>query len=154
MNADAASHDLVVATVSALQGQLRADAAQQNRERLLTECTVAALRENCLLRLTFPVVVNSFETAADPRLRQLMQGPVHHLHAYVREMRPTMAKWERAIAFLTETGQTCSNTRRNHDERAASQHWQAAPARLQGPDRPVDGGGRERRRGRPRPAPG
>ena len=54
MNADAASHDLLVATVIALQGQLRADAAQQDRERLLTECTVAALRENCLLRLTFP----------------------------------------------------------------------------------------------------
>ena len=57
------------------------------------------------------VVAKSFETAADPRLRQLMQGLVHHLHAYVREVRPTMAEWERAIAFLTETGQTCSGTR-------------------------------------------
>ena len=54
MNADAASHDLLVATVAALQGQLRTDAAQQDRERLLTECAVAALRENCLVRLTSP----------------------------------------------------------------------------------------------------
>jgi catechol 1,2-dioxygenase len=57
------------------------------------------------------VVAASFEAAADPRFRELMQGLVRHLHAYVREVRPTMAEWERAIGFLTETGQACTETR-------------------------------------------
>ncbi|SCL27350.1 Protocatechuate 3,4-dioxygenase beta subunit [Micromonospora rhizosphaerae] len=57
------------------------------------------------------VVAKSFETTSDLRLRELLQGLVHHLHAYVREARPTMAEWEAAIAFLTETGQTCSDAR-------------------------------------------
>jgi len=57
------------------------------------------------------VVAQSFEAAADPRFKELMQGLVHHLHAYVREVRPTMAEWERAIGFLTKTGQACTDTR-------------------------------------------
>lgn len=57
------------------------------------------------------IVAKSFESAADPRLRELLQGLAHHLHAYVREVRPTMAEWERAIEFLTATGQTCTDTR-------------------------------------------
>jgi len=36
---------------------------------------------------------------------------VQHLHTYVRELRPTAAEWERAIAFLTATGQACTDTR-------------------------------------------
>ena len=34
-----------------------------------------------------------------------------HLHAFVRETEPTTAEWERAIAFLTATGQACTDTR-------------------------------------------
>ena len=56
-------------------------------------------------------VANSFETADDPRLRELLQGLVQHLHAYVRELRPTTAEWERAVTFLTATGQACTDTR-------------------------------------------
>ncbi|MGD9985790.1 dioxygenase [Pseudonocardia sp.] len=57
------------------------------------------------------VVAKSFEAADDPRLRELLQGLVQHLHAYVRELRPSTAEWERAIAFLTATGQACTDTR-------------------------------------------
>ncbi|RTL66393.1 MAG: 6-chlorohydroxyquinol-1,2-dioxygenase [Pseudonocardiaceae bacterium] len=57
------------------------------------------------------VVAKSFEAADDPRLRELLQGLVQHLHAYVRDLRPTTAEWERAIAFLTATGQACTDTR-------------------------------------------
>jgi hydroxyquinol 1,2-dioxygenase len=56
-------------------------------------------------------VVDSFEGTADPRLRELLAALTRHLHAFVRETEPTMAEWERAIAFLTATGQTCTDTR-------------------------------------------
>jgi hydroxyquinol 1,2-dioxygenase len=56
-------------------------------------------------------VAKSFETTTDPRLKELVQGLAHHLHAYIREVRPTMAEWESAIAFLTRTGQACTDTR-------------------------------------------
>ncbi|MET7698531.1 intradiol ring-cleavage dioxygenase [Streptomyces sp. NPDC005485] len=56
-------------------------------------------------------VVDSLHGAADPRLRELLAALTRHLHAFVRETRPTMAEWERAICFLTATGQTCTDTR-------------------------------------------
>ena len=56
-------------------------------------------------------VVDSFEGTADPRLRELLAAITRHLHAFVRETEPTMAEWERAIGFLTATGQMCTETR-------------------------------------------
>lgn len=47
----------------------------------------------------------------DPRLAQLVGGLVEHLHAYVREVRPTVAEWEAAVGFLTAVGQACTDTR-------------------------------------------
>jgi hydroxyquinol 1,2-dioxygenase len=46
-----------------------------------------------------------------PRLGQVSAALVRHLHAFVREVRPTQAEWETAIDFLTKTGQICSDTR-------------------------------------------
>ncbi|KAA9158124.1 6-chlorohydroxyquinol-1,2-dioxygenase [Amycolatopsis acidicola] len=56
-------------------------------------------------------VIDSFARTADPRLRELLEGLVRHLHAYVRETRPTLAEWEQAISFLTRVGQKCDDTR-------------------------------------------
>jgi catechol 1,2-dioxygenase len=56
-------------------------------------------------------VVDSFEGTADPRLRELLAALTRHLHAFVREVEPTMAEWEQAIAYLTATGQACTDTR-------------------------------------------
>ncbi|MFF4272526.1 intradiol ring-cleavage dioxygenase [Streptomyces sp. NPDC001536] len=56
-------------------------------------------------------VVDSFDGTADPRLRTLLGALTRHLHAFVRETEPTMAEWERAVDFLTATGQTCTDTR-------------------------------------------
>ena len=36
---------------------------------------------------------------------------VRHLHAFVRDTEPTIAEWERAIGFLTATGQKCDDQR-------------------------------------------
>ncbi|MEU1297474.1 dioxygenase [Streptomyces sp. NPDC005840] len=55
--------------------------------------------------------VHSLDTTADPRLRELLTGLVRHLHAYVRETGLTQREWERAIGFLTATGQTCTDVR-------------------------------------------
>jgi catechol 1,2-dioxygenase len=56
-------------------------------------------------------VVDSLDGTADPRLREMLGALVRHLHDFVREMEPTMAEWERAIGFLTATGQNCTDTR-------------------------------------------
>ncbi|MER6267363.1 dioxygenase [Streptomyces sp. NPDC001797] len=55
--------------------------------------------------------VDSLRGTGDPRLRELLTALVRHLHAFTRETRLTRREWEAAIAFLTETGQTCTDTR-------------------------------------------
>jgi protocatechuate 3,4-dioxygenase beta subunit len=55
--------------------------------------------------------VESFANTPDPRLRELLTGLVRHLHAFVRDTEPTIAEWERAIEFLTATGQKCDGER-------------------------------------------
>ena len=47
----------------------------------------------------------------DPRFREVIGSAVHHLHAFVKEVEPTMAEWEQAIGFLTATGQICDDKR-------------------------------------------
>ncbi|KOV92651.1 6-chlorohydroxyquinol-1,2-dioxygenase [Streptomyces sp. NRRL B-1140] len=53
----------------------------------------------------------SLRPTTDPRLRELLSGLVRHLHDFARETGLTQAEWERAIAFLTATGRTCTDTR-------------------------------------------
>ena len=47
----------------------------------------------------------------DPRLRQIMQSLIRHLHGFVRDIEPTQAEWSTAIDWLTRTGQLCSQKR-------------------------------------------
>lgn len=56
-------------------------------------------------------VVASFDDTESPRLRQLMQALVRHLHAYVREVRLTEQEWSTAVAFLTECGHVTDDKR-------------------------------------------
>jgi hydroxyquinol 1,2-dioxygenase len=53
----------------------------------------------------------SFAGTPDPRLRELLGSLVRHLHGFVREVEPTFEEWERAIGFLTATGQRSDDTR-------------------------------------------
>jgi protocatechuate 3,4-dioxygenase beta subunit len=57
------------------------------------------------------VVAASFDGTPDPRLRQVMQSLVRHLHAFVKDVELTEAEWAAAIAFLTATGQKCDDVR-------------------------------------------
>lgn len=56
-------------------------------------------------------VVASFDHTPDPRLRQLLQALVRHLHAFVREVRLTDEEWRQAIEFLTEAGHITDDRR-------------------------------------------
>jgi protocatechuate 3,4-dioxygenase beta subunit len=60
---------------------------------------------------TTAAVIESFAQTADPRLREIMQELVPHLHDFVRKVRLTLPEWEAAIRFLTEVGQKCDANR-------------------------------------------
>ncbi|MEU4325558.1 dioxygenase [Nonomuraea dietziae] len=49
--------------------------------------------------------------STDPRLNDVMESLVRHLHAFVRETRPTESEWLTGIDFLVRTGQTCTEHR-------------------------------------------
>jgi hydroxyquinol 1,2-dioxygenase len=49
-------------------------------------------------------VLASFDGAPDPRLREIMQALVRHLHGFVLEVGLTPPEWEGAIRALTRTG--------------------------------------------------
>ena len=57
------------------------------------------------------VVLKRWEDIPDPRLREVMQSALKHLHAFVSEVRPSGAEWFKAIEFLTQTGQKCDDKR-------------------------------------------
>jgi hydroxyquinol 1,2-dioxygenase len=57
------------------------------------------------------VVLERWKDIPDPRLRQIMQSLIKHLHGFVREIEPTEAEWATAIDWLTRTGQMCSQKR-------------------------------------------
>jgi len=56
-------------------------------------------------------VLASFDDTPDPRLRQLMQAIVKHLHAFIREVRLTEQEWNTAIAFLADAGHITDDKR-------------------------------------------
>jgi len=56
-------------------------------------------------------VIARLDRCDDPRLKEIMVSLVRHLHAFVRETRPTDDEWMQGIRFLTETGQKCDAKR-------------------------------------------
>jgi hydroxyquinol 1,2-dioxygenase len=59
-------------------------------------------------------VVASFAGTADPRLREILESLVRHLHGFVREVEPTFEEWEQAVRFLTATGQRSDDQRQEY----------------------------------------
>lgn len=53
----------------------------------------------------------SWAQAEDPRLRQVLQRLVHHLHAFVRDVEPSHAEWLAAGEFLWRCGRICDEKR-------------------------------------------
>jgi hydroxyquinol 1,2-dioxygenase len=56
-------------------------------------------------------VLRAYEPAADPRLREILQSLLRHLHAFVTETSLTGEEWLAGIQFLTRTGQMCDGVR-------------------------------------------
>lgn len=56
-------------------------------------------------------VCGTFGRAADPRLIQIMQAAVRHLHAFAEELALTREEWLAGINFLTAVGKTCDEAR-------------------------------------------
>jgi hydroxyquinol 1,2-dioxygenase len=56
-------------------------------------------------------VVASFEHTPDPRLREVLQSLVRHLHAFASEVQLSEDEWRAAIDFLTRTGHITDDKR-------------------------------------------
>ncbi|MBA3745314.1 2-oxo acid dehydrogenase subunit E2 [Sporichthya sp.] len=56
-------------------------------------------------------VAGSFAATPDPRLRQILQSLVRHLHAFAKDVDLAQPELDAAIAFLTRTGQRSDATR-------------------------------------------
>ncbi|HEU4331903.1 MAG TPA: dioxygenase [Lapillicoccus sp.] len=56
-------------------------------------------------------VLDSFQNTPDPRLKEVLQSLVRHLHAFMREARITEDEWNAAIMFLTRAGHITNDNR-------------------------------------------
>jgi len=56
-------------------------------------------------------VLKRYEDIPNPRLREVMQAAVKHMHAFVSEVKPTGEEWFKAIQYLTAIGHKCDDKR-------------------------------------------
>jgi hydroxyquinol 1,2-dioxygenase len=56
-------------------------------------------------------VLKRWQDIPDPRLREVMQSAIKHLHAFVSDVKPTGEEWFKAIQFLTAIGHKCDDKR-------------------------------------------
>ena len=59
-------------------------------------------------------VLRRIEGTPNARLKEVMTSLVKHLHAFVREVRPTQEEWFTGIKFLTDTGHWCDDKRQEY----------------------------------------
>ena len=80
--------------------------AEPDATDAITQATQVAREEDLV-----STVLASFDGTEDARLREVVQGLVRHLHAFLREVRPTEAEWQRGIDFLTAVGHITDDRR-------------------------------------------
>src|SRR5262245_36049328 len=56
-------------------------------------------------------VIFRMRNTKNKRLKQVMNAYVKHLHAFIREVKPTQEEWMQGIQFLAETGHWCTDKR-------------------------------------------
>ena len=56
-------------------------------------------------------VIEQMSTTPDPRMKEIMEAAVRHLHAFAREVKLTPAEWIKGIEFMTKVGQICTPAR-------------------------------------------
>ena len=52
--------------------------------------------------------IEQMSTTTNPRLKQIMESAVRHLHAFARDVSLTPEEWVYGIKFMTQIGQTCT----------------------------------------------
>lgn len=57
------------------------------------------------------LALKQWEACHSPRLRQIMQSLVKHLHEFAREVELTQDEWLMAVDWLAQTGKMCSDKR-------------------------------------------
>jgi hydroxyquinol 1,2-dioxygenase len=57
------------------------------------------------------VVLDRWKAVPDPRLLQIMQSMIKHLHAFIRDIEPTEQEWMSAVEWLTRTGKLSTEKR-------------------------------------------
>src|SRR2546421_11211590 len=57
------------------------------------------------------IVLDRWRAVPDPRLRQIMQSLITHLHAFIRDIEPTEEECIPAIEWLTRTGNLSTDKR-------------------------------------------
>lgn len=55
--------------------------------------------------------IERLKGAKSPRIREVSEALIRHLHDFLREVEPTFDEWREGIRFLTEIGKKCSDTR-------------------------------------------
>ena len=61
-------------------------------------------------RLTDEVLA-TYKATPDPRLREVMTKLVGHLHAFIKDAKPSFEEWMQGVEFLTKVGQACAPSR-------------------------------------------
>ena len=56
-------------------------------------------------------VIEQMSATPDPRMKEVMEAAVRHLHAFAREVNLTPAEWIKGIEFMTKVGQACTPAR-------------------------------------------
>ena len=56
-------------------------------------------------------VIRRMRKTKNRRLKQVMASFVKHMHAFVRDVKPTQEEWFKGIQFLSETGHWCTGER-------------------------------------------
>src|SRR5215471_15635020 len=56
-------------------------------------------------------VLEQMANTPDPRMKEVMEAAVRHLHAFAREVNLTPAEWIKGIEFMTAAGKMCSPER-------------------------------------------
>jgi protocatechuate 3,4-dioxygenase beta subunit len=56
-------------------------------------------------------VISRYASSPNPRLKQVIEAAIRHLHAFVAEVNLQRDEWMAGIQFLTATGQKCDDVR-------------------------------------------
>ena len=56
-------------------------------------------------------VIAQMSTTPDPRLKEIMEAAVRHVHAFAREVKLTPGEWLTGIEFMTKVGKMCTPDR-------------------------------------------